>query len=252
MEKLLTAHELAAVLGLSVETIWRYTRQKKIPFIELGGRQYRYDRAAVLSTLSGGAMEIKEDRPEYDRQGLYTYDDYLQLPEEPGFRFEILEGALVKEPSPSTEHQRVSRELGWQLKHYFDRHDPDGELFFAPLDVTLNPGNVLQPDLLFVSGARRKIIRRERIDGACDLIIEIMSPAHRRRDRLQKMEIYRQGSVPHYWIADPEEGTLEAFMLKDERYLLAAAGGPGDRLTHPHFPELDLDLAKIFHRPVSE
>lgn len=45
------------------------------------------------------------------------------------------------------------------------------------------------------------------------------------------------------------ESTLEAFMLKDNSYSLVAAGGPGDRFTHPHFLELDLDLDKIFHRP---
>ncbi|NLM96549.1 MAG: helix-turn-helix domain-containing protein, partial [Halanaerobiaceae bacterium] len=39
---LITAQELAEKLGLSVETIWRYTREKKIPYIQLGKKQYRY------------------------------------------------------------------------------------------------------------------------------------------------------------------------------------------------------------------
>ncbi|NMA92269.1 MAG: helix-turn-helix domain-containing protein [Firmicutes bacterium] len=249
MVKLLTAHELAKILSLSVETVWRYTRQNKIPFVELGNKQYRYEKEAVLAALAGSRIQIKEDHPEYLRQGDYTYDDYLRIPEEPGYRFEILEGVLVKEPSPSTQHQRISRELGWQLKRYFDCYDPDGELFFAPLDVTLTTHNVLQPDLLFVSGSRRQIIREQHIDGPCDLVIEIMSPANRRKDRLQKMGIYRQAAIPHYWLADPEENTLEAFMLKDNHYILVAAGSSGDRFTHPHFPELELELDKIFHRP---
>ena len=44
MVKLLTAHELAKILSLSVETVWRYTRQNKIPFVELGNKQYRYEK----------------------------------------------------------------------------------------------------------------------------------------------------------------------------------------------------------------
>lgn len=59
----------------------------------------------------------------------------------------------------------------------------------------------------------------------------------------------RKAGIPHYWLADPEENTLEAFMLRDGCYALAAAGGPGDKLTHPVFPSLDLDLDKVFYRP---
>lgn len=45
----------------------------------------------------------------------------------------------------------------------------------------------------------------ERIDGPCDLVVEVMSPANRRKDRLRKMEIYRKAGIPHFWLADPEE-----------------------------------------------
>ncbi len=252
MKVLLTAQELAKVLSLSVETIWRYTRQKKIPVVELGEKQYRYEKEAVLASLAIGDPAVKEDSPVYSKQDSYTYEDYLMIPEEPGYRFEILEGLLVKEPSPSIHHQRVSRELGFQLKTFFDDFDPTGELFFAPLDVTLTASNVLQPDILFVSGARKEIMLKERIDGACDLVIEIMSPTNRRKDRLRKMEIYRKAGIPHYWLVDPEEDTLEAFMLKGGNYTLLAAGGPGDTFTHPEFLRLDLNLDRLFHRPVSE
>jgi excisionase family DNA binding protein len=253
MEKLLTAYELAEILNLSVETIWRYTRQKKIPVIELGDKQYRYQRAAVLAALAGGnnasADAVREDSPVYAKQGEYTYEDYLKLQEEPGCRYEILEGWLVKEPSPSVQHQRVAASLYRQLAISFDQFDPEGEVFFAPLDVTLTNKNVVQPDLLFISGARRGIMRRERIDGPCDLVVEIISPSNRRKDRLQKMEIYRKAGIPHFWLVDPEDETLEAFLLKDAHYALIFSGGPGDHFQHPAFPGLELDLDKVFYRP---
>ncbi len=246
MEKLLTAYELAEILNLSVETVWRYTRQKKIPVIELGEKQYRYKKEAVLAALAtGGDLE----RSVYPKQGGYTYEDYLKIPEEAGYRFEILEGFPVKEPSPSMHHQRVSSALYRQLANFFDGFDPEGEIFYAPLDVTLTNSNVLQPDLLFVSSTRKDIMRKERIDGACDLVVEIMSPSNRRKDRLQKMEIYRKGGILHYWLVDPEENILEAFMLKDGNYLLVFTGGPGDKFTHPEFPGLNLNLDKVFYRP---
>ncbi len=247
--KYLTAQELADILSLSVDTIWRYTRQKKIPAVELGEKQYRYEKEAVLAALAGGNLSVKEEHPVYSKQGGYTYEDYLKIPNEPGCRFEILEGILVKELSPSMQHQRVSRELGRQLMAFFDSFEQGGELFFAPLDMTLTASNVLQPDILFVSGAQKEVMREERIDGPCELVVEIMSPTNRRKDRLQKMEIYRKAGIPHYWLADPEENTLEAFMLRDGSYTLIVAGGPGDEFTHPEFPGLDMDLERIFHRP---
>ncbi|MEW5784034.1 MAG: Uma2 family endonuclease [Bacillota bacterium] len=252
MEKLLTAQELAEILSLSVDTIWRYTRQNKIPVVELGEKQYRYKEEAVLAALAAGDLPVKEEHSVYTKQGGYTYEDYLKIPEEPGYRFEILEGILVKEPSPTMRHQRVSRELGYRLITFFNHFDPEGELFFAPLDVTLTTSNVLQPDLLFVSGARKEVMRKERIDGPCDLVVEIMSPTNRRKDRLRKMEIYRKAGIPHYWLVDPEENTLESFVLRDGNYALVFVGGPGDTFTHPEFPGLDLDLDKVFYRPVFE
>lgn len=71
-----------------------------------------------------------------------------------------------------------------------------------------------------------------------------MSPNNRRKDRLQKMEIYRRAGVPHYWLVDPEEKTLEELVLKGENYTLVTAGGPSDKFTHSEFPGLNLDLEK--------
>jgi excisionase family DNA binding protein len=137
MNKLLTAQELADILNLSVETIWRYTRQKKIPAIELGEKQYRYEKETVLAALTGNGTLVKEEHSTYAKQGGYTYEDYVKLPEEPGCRYEVLEGFLVKEPSPTRYHQWISGRLYRQLADYFDNIDPKGEIYCAPLDMTL-------------------------------------------------------------------------------------------------------------------
>jgi excisionase family DNA binding protein len=249
VKELLTAQELSEVLNLSVDTIWRYTREKRIPVIELGKRQYRYDKDAVLAALTGKNSITKEKRPAYGSQAGYTYEDYVRIPDEPGYRYEVLEGFLVRDPSPGFTHQRVVRELGCQLMAYFNEVDPEGEFIFAPLDVTLTDRNVVQPDLVFVSSDRLDIICEERIDGPCYLVVEVMSPASRRRDRLQKMEIYRKAGIPHYWLADTEEKTLEAYSLRGGVYALVAAGEAGDMFAHSEFPGLTLDLAEMLYRP---
>jgi excisionase family DNA binding protein len=249
MKELLTAQQLSEILNLSVDTIWRYTREKRIPAIELGTRQYRYEKEAVLDALTGRSTVVREKHSAYGTRAGYTYEDYVKIPEEPGYHYEVLEGILVREPSPGFTHQRVLRELGRQLMTYLGEVDPKGEFIFAPLDVTLTDRNVVQPDLMFVSSDRLGIIREERIDGPCYLVVEIMSVTSRRRDRLHKMEIYRKAGIPHYWLTDPEERTLEAYSLRDGIYALVAAGEAGANFTHPEFPELTLDLAEIFYQP---
>jgi excisionase family DNA binding protein len=249
MKKLLTAQELAKLLNVSVETVWRYTRQKKIPVVELGEKQYRYQEEAVLAALAGDASCIREENPAPRQPGKYTYRDYVNLPWEPGLRLEVLEGCLIREPSPSVKHQWVLSRLYRQLAVFFDAFDPEGLLFMAPLDVTLGEQTVVQPDLVFISGGRRDIVQEERIDGPCDLAVEVMSPANRRKDRLQKMAIYCRAGIPHYWLADPEAETLEAFSLREGFYALVAAGSPGEAFCHPDFPGLELNLERVFQMP---
>lgn len=110
-KELITSQALAEILDLSVETIWRYTRENRIPYIELGSRQYRYKLDDVIKALSGDIVSEKKAPYDTALAKKLTYQDYLDIPEEPGYRFEILEGMLSKEPSPNVAHQRASRKL---------------------------------------------------------------------------------------------------------------------------------------------
>ncbi len=246
---LITAQVLAETLDLSVETIWRYTRENKIPYIELGSRQYRYNLADVIRALSASAVREKETGYKIDPDKKYTYQDYLELPEEPGCRLEVLDGVLIKEPSPNVPHQRVSRRLLRILEDYFWQEDPEGEVFVAPLDVTFHDINVVQPDLFYVSGQQKAIVKHARIDGPPTLVVEVLSPSTHRKDRLKKMQIYQRAGVQHYWLVDPEEKTLECFALRDGLYTVMAAGMEEDVVEHPDFPGLSIDLKALTHSP---
>lgn len=242
---LITAEVLADALDLSVETIWRYTRTKKIPYVTLGGRQYRYNLDDVIAVLTGS--RVREKSPEYQADSKqYTYQDYLELPEEPGFRHEVLAGQLIRDPSPNVLHQRASRQLEFILMGYFHFHDPQGEIFDAPLDVTLQDNTVVQPDILYISGDQKQIITETRIDGAPALVVEIITETSRRKDRLQKMRIYQEAGVQHYWLADPHEKTLECFTLRDGAYTLAASGMEAEVVEPPDFAGLKIPLAEMW------
>ncbi len=246
-KELITAQALAEALDLSVDTIWRYTRENKIPYIVIGNKNYRYNLTDVMRSLT--STKVQENAANYtekESNEKLTYQDYLLLPEDPGYRYEILDGILVKEPSPNVMHQRVSRRLQRILEDYFWELDPDGEIFNAPLDVTFHDISVVQPDLFYVSGEQKLIVKENRIDGPPTLIVEVMSPSSSRKDRLQKLKIYQEVQVQHYWLVNPQEKTLECFSLQNGIYALLAAGMDEEVVEHPGFTGLSIALRDLW------
>lgn len=244
--KLLTAQELAEKLSLSVETIWRYTRQKQIPYVEVGRRQYRYNLEAVLKAMQARTRQVAEEAAVYLTDPLVTYQDYLKMPEKPGVRYEVIQGRLIEEPSPSVLHQRVSYRLQMLLINYFNSADPEGEVLSAPLDVELSDITVVQPDLLYIPGSAKAALEEVRILIPPKLVVEIVSPITGRKDRLEKMQIYRDAGVEHYWLVDLEGRFIEAYALEDNGYVRVAESA--EVFTHPGFPGLEIDIADIFPR----
>jgi len=246
-KELITAQVLAEALNLTVDTIWRYTRENKIPYIMLGSKNYRYNLDDVIKALTEST--VQENAAGYDgndTQKTLTYQDYLLLPDEPGYRFEILDGMLIKEPSPNVPHQRVSRRLQRILEDYFWDFDPEGEVFNAPLDVTFQDITVVQPDLFYVSGEQKLIVKNARIDGPPALVVEILSPSTSRKDRLQKLRIYQEARVQHYWLVNPDDKTLECFALQDGVYALVTTGMDEDIVNHPGYSGLSIPLKALW------
>mgnify|MGYP000867216228 CR=1 FL=1 len=244
---LITAHVLAEALDLSVETIWRYTRNDKIPYVKLGERQYRYNLQEVMAALTG--ENLREKAPDYITDSRsYTYQDYLALPEEPGVRYEVLDGQLIQDPAPQVLHQSILIKLLLFLAPFFEKYDPKGRTFCAPLDVTLGDRTVVQPDIIYIPGTRRDIIKETRIDGAPALVVEILSPVNRRKDRLLKLKLFQAAGIEHLWLVDPEDRTVECMNLRDGAYILAASGLDDQVLEHPDFPGLSIPLADLWHQ----
>ena len=175
---------------------------------------------------------------------LYTIDDYLAMPDEYP-RYELLEGELVEMVSPTSRHQRISRQLFTALNTHCAAHDL-GEVFYAPLDVILSRTIVVQPDLLFISKARRAELIGERITGAPDLVIEILSPATSARDFNQKRKLYARHGVKEYWIVDPDDETIEVQRLQGNVFSTVALFEKGQTLTSPMFEGLNVDVGQVF------
>ena len=173
----------------------------------------------------------------------YTYADYLKTPDDE--RYELIEGDLLMTPSPVTRHQRISRKIEFALEKYVTENDL-GEVFYAPFDVHLDDENVVQPDILFISKERLDIIGEKNIQGAPDLVIEIISESTAYRDLVQKKKLYARFGVKEYWIVIPEESSVDLFTLKDDVFVLHKSYSKDDTLQSQLLQKLKIELKKIF------
>ncbi|GJL49045.1 MAG: hypothetical protein NPIRA01_02720 [Nitrospirales bacterium] len=136
-----------------------------------------------------------------------TYEDYLGFPDY-GKRHELIGGEHHVTPAPITKHQRIASNLqGYIFQH--SQHTKQGRIFSAPTDVVLTDTDVVQPDILFIRSERLSIITRQNIQGAPDLVIEILSETTRQRNERLKRTLYEQHGVNEYWIADPELDSIK-------------------------------------------
>lgn len=173
----------------------------------------------------------------------FTYEDYVNAPEDK--RYELLDGELLMTPAPAEIHQRISILLGWKLLQFVTENDL-GRVYQAPFDVVLSDMDVVQPDLLFISNARAHIVTAANVQGAPDLVVEILSPSTAERDRTLKRRLYARHGVSEYWIVDTEAGSVEVLLLREGGFEVAGTYGGGDTLTSPTLRGFELGIDDMF------
>ncbi len=175
-----------------------------------------------------------------------TYEDYLLFPDD-GKRHEIIEGDYYVTPAPKTKHQRISGNLATAMISFSKEHKL-GVVLTAPCDVIFSDENVVQPHLLFVSTARAAIVTEDNIQGAPDLIVEIISETTRKKDELTKRKLYERFGILEYWIVDPELETVKIFRHAEQGYARPVELGKEakDVVTTEILPGFALALTEIF------
>ncbi len=172
-----------------------------------------------------------------------TYEDYRKTPEDE--RYELIEGELVMAAAPNRAHQTSQANLGAPM-HTFVRSEGLGYVFFSPFDVVLSEYTTLQPDLIFVSNENADIITDANIQGAPDVVVEIISPSSTGRDWVVKRDLYARHGVKEYWLIDPINRTLWVMLLKDGYLELAGEYGEGDVVTALTIEGFKINLSDIF------
>jgi Uma2 family endonuclease len=156
----------------------------------------------------------------------WTFDETVAEMPESNLPTELWDGELIMSPSPSFFHQEIVDRFHDHLKAWVHQHRL-GKTAIAPLDMVLTQRHVTQPDVVFISNQRLGIIT-DRLRGAADLVAEVISLGSRRRDRLDKRDLYEQHGVKEYWLIDPEALTVEVLCLEAGTYRLAGRWRTGE------------------------
>ncbi|MCO4098530.1 MAG: Uma2 family endonuclease [Gemmatimonas sp.] len=148
-------------------------------------------------------------------QRRWTAAEVQNLPEEPGKRFECVDGELLVSPSPALAHQIALALLMTALNDYA-RQGQRALILPAPLDYVLDTYTVVQPDITVVPTPAGRAPTRNEAPEAAVLFVEILSPSTARYDRVVKRRRYQREGI-EYWIVDVESRLIERWLGGDER-----------------------------------
>ncbi len=187
-----------------------------------------------------------EEGQDWPRQGEWTYEDYLRLPDD-GQRYEVIRGVLYVSPAPRFKHQFVSGEFSFALKTFVRENDL-GLVLSAPFDVLLpfDIATPIEPDVIFFRKGNQPHWEDMNFEGVPDLVAEVLSPGTRRRDQKVKLEAYQDAGVPEYWMLDPDARRVVVHVLRQGRYVVLCRGGRGEEVWSSVLPGFRLKVDSLF------
>jgi Uma2 family endonuclease len=164
-------------------------------------------------------------------------------------RAELIRGTLVYKAAPSSEHSTAQGGIDRRIGEKFNRKPggrwPGGWWFFIEVDLLLG-GEVLRPDVCAYKRARVAERPRGRpIALAPDWVCEVLSPSNANNDRVEKLQSYFGAGVPHYWLVDPLEGSLEIFRRTDLAHALVQSAHRGQHLRPEPFEALEFSVDEL-------
>ena len=174
----------------------------------------------------------------------YTEADYQLLEE--GTPFQLINGDLIMSPSPLLLHQLIIGKLHLLISNHLQQSNIGGLVVLSPMDVRLDEENIFQPDLLYISEERKLELVQDRISGAPDLIIEILSPSTAYYDLKEKKDFYERYGVKEYLIIDPKRFDAEVYVLTENQFELQQKEKHNGTISLNTLPGLQINLQKLF------
>ena len=185
----------------------------------------------------GRRPEYLEDDPvekllESKQSGEFTVEDYYVISEK--YRIELIDGDIYDMAAPEFIHQHIAGLIYYQMMSYRLKNNEECVPCLAPVDVQLDCDDktMIQPDLIVLCDKKKNL--NNKIYGAPDLVLEVLSPSTRYKDRIKKRDKYRAAGCREYWIVDPLnmrvavldfEGNLDGVYTFDQKVPVRISGG---------------------------
>lgn len=206
--------------------------------------------------ILNAVIRLLETRMALPRQTAgYTVADYMNWPDE--LRCELIDGIIYDmAPAPTLAHQNAVGGLFVYLHAALQSPTPEEghgggggtgccKVFVAPIDVILGPDTVVQPDLIVVCDPA-KLANGKNVQGAPDLVVEVLSPTTAIKDRWEKKQLYERAGVKEYLLVDPLEFYLEYYCLNAAgRFDAPRILGPENELRLSLLPALEQTIGAI-------
>lgn len=208
-----TYDQIAALSGLPVGTVQKV-------FLEIT-KSPRYDTLMALERiLKPKQVYMVKETSAYNvevKQGQYTVEDYLRLPEEE--RVELIDGVIYDMAASTDKHQIIGNEIYARFRDYIRKNKGKCITITAPLDVQLDCDNktMVQPDVVIVCD--RNKFKEGRVFGAPDLIVEVLSESTKKKDITIKGAKYSAAGVREYWLVDPKKKRVHVYYYEQEELL---------------------------------
>ena len=188
-----------------------------------------------------------------------SYRQFLEMTEKSENRYELIDGIVYLLASPAFTHQRILGEMHIVLHEYL-KNSENCDTFVAPFDVKLirqqikllreeteDDINVVQPDLIVLCDYLDEINEKDKYQGTPTLVIEILSPSTRSKDRVKKLDLYMESGIAEYWIIDPKTETVMVYSYKEGELDRDALYTAEQNAESFYFPGLSVPLVPLFN-----
>ena len=184
-----------------------------------------------------------------DMNKIYSYADYYQW----NFaeRIELIRGKIFRmAPAPNRFHQKSTLTIGRLIGNYLQ--NKSCEVYTAPFDVRFPRKSkqdqdiytVLQPDVCVICDPSK--LDMKGCIGAPDIVVEVLSPGNAEKEMKFKFNVYEEAGVKEYWIVSLINQYVTINLLKDNKFVIQPSLFPGDIITTPILPGLQLEVAELF------
>jgi len=161
--------------------------------------------------------------------------------------WELHDGVLIMH-SPTTPPHELLFSFLFRLFSGYTEERELGVVLGSQCPMRLGKDRIYSPDLLFVSASRLEIIGERRLEGAADLVLEILSPSTREYDLGPKHEVYQKNKIREIWIVDPKHQSVTRERLRGEEYNEESRGE--GKLTSEVIPGFWLDPSWLWQDPL--